>query len=78
MRRGAAGWGEQIYERVTEGGYCNASSYNLYSCINAISRYEKRKDEAAQDLQTCTHMRNGEQLHEPALRETGRGGSRAT
>ena len=45
--------------------YCNESS-----CINAISRNEKRKDEAAEDLGTFfTHMRNGAQADESARRE---------
>ena len=44
--------------------YCNESS-----SINAISRNEKRKAEAAEDLGIFTHMRNGAQADEPARRE---------
>ena len=44
--------------------YCNESS-----CTNAISRNEKRKDEAEEDLETVTHMRSGAQADESARRE---------
>ena len=62
MRSGAAGRGT-----MNEGhrrSYCNESSV-----INAISRNEKRIDEAGQDLKTFTHMRNGAQVDESVRRE---------
>ena len=53
-----------MYVRGHRRSYCNESS-----CINAISRNEKRKDEAAEDLGIFTHMRNGAQADESARRE---------
>ena len=52
--------------------YCNESS-----CINAISRNEKRKDEAAEDLGTFTHMRSGAQADESIRREAQEEADRA-
>ena len=52
--------------------YCNESS-----CNNAISRNEKRKDEAAEDLWTFIHMRNGAQADKSARREAQKEAVRA-
>ena len=71
--------GETMYVLCTvhRRRYCNESS-----CINAISRNEKRKDEAAEDLGTFnlgtfTHMRNGAQADESARREAQEEADRA-
>ena len=45
--------------------------------INAISRNEKRKDEAAEDLGIFTHMRNGAQADESIRREAQEEADRA-
>ena len=62
-----AGGGQCMYGSQKRYSYCNETS-----CINAISRNEKRKDEAAEDLGTFTHMRNGVQADGEAQEEADR------
>ena len=68
---GCGGAGDNVCT-VHRRRYCNESS-----CINVISRNEKRKAEAAEDLGIFTHMRNGAQADESARREAQEEADRA-